>query len=189
MKHSLLAIQILMPLRGSVRHELLRDDLHKHLLGSPDRATYADKHRFYGDLVRYVKRAEPQFHRGIWDYTSDPAEAESEWAEWTDGTVRDFAGKRSAPDPGEPLFMFLTVALLLERRSETDRALEKKCAIDASRLWHRSTFYALLEAIPQLDFRSVQSDAVFLCPGNLAHGLTDAELQTETYAYFHDVEG
>lgn len=188
MKHSLFAIEFLMPLGGSVRHELLQADLHKHIVASPERPSYADKHRFFGDLVRFVKRAEPEFHLGVWDYTNDPAEADREWEEWTEGTVRDFSGERPRPVAGERRYMFLTLAFLLERKSETDRALEKKCTVPEARLWQRSTFYRLLEAIPQLDFQRVQSDAVFLCPGNLAHGLTEEELQSGAYSYYRPIQ-
>ena len=83
--------------------------------------------------------------------------------------------------------MFLTVAVLIERKSDTDRALEKACAIPEAELWTRATFDKLLQAFGTLDFRRVRSDAVFLCPGNLERGVTRADLTKPAYAYVHAV--
>ena len=181
MKHSLFAVQIFTRLAESGD---LRRDLHELIAAAPERVTHVGKHRFYGDLVRLVQRRRPEIPLGHWDYTSDPEEAEREFHEWSEGTIRDATEMAShSPDPNQERFMFLTVAVLVERKSTTDRALEKACAIPEADLWKRATFDKLLQAFGNLDWRRVRSDVVFLCPGNLERGVTRADLTKPAYAY------
>ena len=186
MKHSLFAIQIFTPLAQS---EPLREELHRTIVAAPERVSPIGKHRFYSDLVNAVLQAGPTLVLGHWDYTNDPEEASREFLEWTDGTIRDATdAARHPPDTSLERFMFLTLAVLIERKSDTDRAMEKACAIPRERLWKRATFKALLLEFLKLDFRRVQSDAVFLCPGSVVRGVTRADLTLPAYAYVHELD-
>jgi hypothetical protein len=187
MASSLFAIEVFIPL---VPGNALRANLHQAMVLAPQAVTYEQKRRFYEGLTQLLIPAAPWFAYGNWDYTNEHAEAEAEYDKWCHGTIRD-ARERPLPTPGvqppDQRYLFATLAFLLERGGTCDQILEQATTLSPERLWLRQTFAGLLGIIPRLNFGSVRGDAAYLCPGMDEHGLSEAELRTEKYAYLHRV--
>jgi hypothetical protein len=79
--------------------------------------------------------------------------------------------------------MFATLAFLLDQGGTCDQIMEQATTLPPDRLWLKQTFATLLGIIPQMNFVSVKGDAAYLCPGIDEHGLSEAEIRTEKYAY------
>jgi hypothetical protein len=72
----------------------------------------------------------------------------------------------------------------LQNGSTSDRRLLQHCNIPEERLWKRATFAHLLRGIPQVNFLHVQSDVVYLLPGDDPfYGPTAEDLSNGDYHY------
>ena len=185
MASSLFALEVFIPI---VPGNALRANLHQAIVAAPQAVTYAQKHQFYQGLTQLLIPAAPWFVWGNWDYTNEHAEAEAEYDNWCHGTIRD-ARERPPWVPGvqptDQRYLFATLAFLLHRGGSGDQILEQATEMPPERLWLKQTFAMLLGLIPTLDFASVKGDAAYLCPGVDEHGISEAEIRTEKYAYLH----
>ena len=186
MDSSLLAYQVFWPLQPGDR---LHPQLHRAILGVPASMQHAQKQRFYLGIFELLAPVIPHFTAGNWDYTNDDDEAETEYRRWCQGTQDDAHDRPLMGNaaPQAPRYQFLTLLFLLKRGGKSDQRLEQLTAMPPDQLWRRETFVKLLGAIPELHFPSVGSDAIYLCPGNGAPGLTEEELRSPRYQYLHRI--
>ena len=186
MANTLFALQVFLPLDPN---EALRRQLRKLILDVPEAVNRRDKRHAYEQIVRALLGAQSQFSVGNWDYTDDPVEAETEFEHWCEGTEADAKERESTGDIGSgPRSMFVTLAFLMESDEACAQQFGEACDLPEGDLWKRSTFVKLLSVIPRLDFVTVVADAVYLCPGDKEHGLSEEELSDESYDYLHKVE-
>ena len=190
-RKSLFALQIFFPLEPG---DTLRGDLHQAIRVSPSTASFAQKRRFYDQLVARLLPEADRFVRGTWDYTDSTGEAEREFAKWCSGIPSDAQQRREAAearalqgDAGQR-YGFVTLVFVFLRGESADERFERLAMLPPDRLWRRETFRRFLAGLRQLDFTAVHSDALFVCPGADELGFTEEELRSERYAHLHAVE-
>lgn len=83
--------------------------------------------------------------------------------------------------------MTFTMACLLVQGSYAERSMAKVCNIHQSMLWHKSTFERVLEGIRWINFVSVETDTMYLIPGDVGWGLTQADLSEKKFEYLRPI--
>ena len=121
-------------------------------------------------------------HYGLWEYIAEAEEAESDYHEWCEGTVLDVDEEAEDADDEETAYAFVTMLLLLEDGGAAQ-----------SRIWAESeripdgeeatlqAYRRFLQLIPQLDFATVHSCALFVRPGDGGFGVMESMLREEHY--------
>ncbi len=181
MQYSIFAMQVVKPLvyPEDALYRRLRDLVSK----APENTNYADKHRFYTKVCGALQESSKHFVQGVWDYWDDPNRAPGDFQDWVDGLEGKEARLRPA-SPDETRYLVFTMAFLLQHHSTSDRRLLQHCNIPEERLWKRETFAHLLRGLPTLNFLHVQSDLVYLLPGqDMELGVTDDNLLSGDYHY------
>lgn len=186
MDYSIFAMQVVRRMKEP--RDLVYEQIYKAIMSEPERTTPGQRYRFYrkvcGDLLQSVK----EFERGVWDYWDVPSRAPGDFQDWVDGLQGRESRSSPAPEDGQPRYMVFTMSLLLVHGSTSDERMTAHCNIPESRLWRKDTFEHLLKGIPLLNFLNVQSDVVYLLPGNdQACGLTEENLGSEDYHYLRDL--
>jgi len=187
MDYSIFAMQVTRPMKTP------RDPIHERLRGlitaQPERTTPGQRYSFYQKVCEELMEVAGEFDQGVWDYWDVPSRAPGDFQDWIDGLQGKEARTSAAEENGEPRYMVFTLALLLQHGSTSDRRLMEHAEIPEERLWRRDTFEHLLKGILLLNFLNVQSEVVYLLPGDDAElGLTAADLDTEDYHYLRKLE-
>jgi hypothetical protein len=167
------------PLRGRLH------DLMKRGGGAPQSA--ADKQRFWKGFTSLLNTALPVFEYGAWDLVrGDRAQSDfNKWASEIEGsmaTVSEEMGPRAdeaARVGAGPSYVLATMMVLVDRGSNADETLGEWCDLPESEWLTRQTFGRLVSIFPRLNFGCVQSDAVYLVPGQDRDGFTAEELVSE----------
>ncbi len=180
LKLSLFAIQIFLPLPAA---DSARYGLVDTVRATPDQCDFATKNVSYGRAVASLLPHTQNFVLGVWDYIEEHDRAMSEFEQWCDGTEND-AGDAPPADPyrAGPLHMFTTLLFLMAHGKSADRTMCEACRMPEGTEWQRSTFARLLSVLPQLNFATISSDAIYVRPAS-SGGVTSAELAKEHYAY------
>jgi len=152
---------------------------------------FEDKWAFYGQLTEALTPWSARFERGVWDYIEDSDRAESEYEQWCRGTMADASeAQESGPGaseiyraPGGAQFMFVTIAVMLQKGSQSDTAICEACRMPDQAMWQRDTFRNLIRNLPLLNFVHVREDAVFVRPSTDAVGVSEEQLEGEEYEY------
>jgi hypothetical protein len=187
MKSSIFSMQVVMPLRGPDDPTYL--ELRKLIHKAPERTNYARMHDYYSRICSTLRRDSDRFELGVWDYWDDPARAPNDFQDWVDGLTGREARQQPAQDDGSPRYLACTLALLLQNGSMSDHRLLSHCNIAEEKLWKRDTFNHLLRGPGMLNFLHVQSDLVYLLPGDdQAYGLTMEDLSGEDWHYLRRLE-
>jgi hypothetical protein len=168
-----------------------RARLHEAIARGDVEQTLADKRTFWKRVATALNQGMPVFEYGYWDLIrTDAAESEFEtWCSELEGSASTLPEEMgSAADEVNRLsadksFILVTLAFLLERDSNSDVTLGERCDLPESDWFTRATFAHLIATIPMLNFANVQSDAVYLMPGNETDGLSDEDLHGEGYDY------
>lgn len=172
-----------------------KDDFRSRLHATVARAAAEqrlnEKRTFWKQVTAVLNEAMPVFERGYWDLVrEDRAEEEFEtWCSEIEGSIATETEELgSAPDEvnrlsAERSYVLCTMAFLIERGSNSDLTLGEVCDLPESAYFTRATFARLIAAIPTLNFANVQSDAVYIVPGNETDGLSSDNLEGEGYAY------
>jgi hypothetical protein len=182
MDYSIFAMQVTRPLRSP--RDPIYERLHGFITSEPARTTPGHRYRFYRKVCNELLGVAREFDQGVWDYWDVPSRAPGDFQDWVDGLQGKEARTAPAEENGEPRYMVFTLALLLQHGSTSDTRLMAHANIPEDRLWRRDTFEHLLKGISLLNFLNVQSEVVYLLPGdNAALGLTAADLDTEDYHY------
>jgi hypothetical protein len=168
-----------------------RDRLHRTIAAGEERQSLADKRVFWKRVTTVLNQAMPVFEYGHWDLIrTDQAEVEFlTWCAEIEGSTATVAEEMgSAADEvnrlsAERSYVLVTLALLVERGSNSDLTLGERCDLDEKEWFTRATLARLIASIPMLNFANVQADAVYLSPGNDTDGLSDEDLHAEGYEY------
>lgn len=184
MDYSIFAMQVVKPLQPG---DALYRRLHALMASASAEASFSEKNRFYSRLCGVLQESSSSFEQGVWDYWDDPSRAPGDFQDWVDGLKGKEARREPAPST-EQRYLVFTIALLLQNGSTSDLRLLEHCNIPDSRLWKRETFAHLLRSLPQVNFLHVQSDLVYLLPGDdAAYGPTRADLDNGDYPYLRDL--
>jgi hypothetical protein len=158
MDYSIFAMQVTRPMRSP--RDPVYERLHGFITAQPPRTTPGQRYRFYRKVCSELMPVAREFDQGV------------------------EARKVPSVENGEPRYMVFTLALLLEHGSTSDERLMAHAEVPEHKLWQRDTFEHLLKGIALLNFLNVQSEVVYLLPGdNAALGLTAADLDSEDYHY------
>jgi hypothetical protein len=168
-----------------------RPRLHQAIARGEEQQSLAEKRVFWKRVTTALNQGMPVFEYGFWDLIrTDAAEAEFEtWCAEIEGSTSTVAEEMGeAADEVNRLsadksYVLVTLAFLLERGSNSDLTLGERCDLPESAWLTRATFAHLIATIPMLNFANVQSDAVYLIPGNDTDGLSDDDLHGEGYEY------
>jgi hypothetical protein len=187
MKYSIFSMQVLMPLQG--RDDATYLELRKILRAAPESTNYARMRDYYGRICTELRRASDRFALGVWDYWDDPSRAEGDFQDWVDGLKGKEARQQPAAEDGRPRFLAVTLALLLQHESTSDKRLLTHCDISESTLWKRDTFRHLLWGPSLVNFLHVRSHLAYMLPGEDAdYGLTKEDLLSEDWHYLRSIE-
>lgn len=180
LKLSLFAIQVFLPIPAS---DTARFGLVDIVRRTPDQCDFATKNASYAAVVAALLPHTQSFVMGVWDYIEDHDRAVSEFEQWCDGTEND-AGAAPPADPyrSGQLHMFTTLLFLMAKGKAADLAMCEACRMPEGTEWHKRTFARLLSELPQLNFATISSDAIYVRPGSTG-GVTAAELAEEHYSY------
>jgi hypothetical protein len=193
MASSLFAIQVFLPLPAG---SSLRANLDQIVRQAPEYAGFEEKRLLYQRIASLIVPAVGWVELGNWDFTNDSSEAEGEYEQWCNGTLEDAQEReqRAAQALAIPFrsaapttYMFLTQLFLLQQGTTGEAYVAQSCNVPQEHLWTKQTFHRLLSIIPYINFLAVLSDAVYLCPGSDAQGITVEELQGERYKYLHRI--
>jgi hypothetical protein len=179
-------MQAALPLESAFRRRL-----HALVLSTGDRGTVAHKQAFYQELSRALHQAAPWFEYGVWDYWDDNDRAHREFADWAAGLQGKEARSTPGPAaaPGEKRYMLVTLALLLRSGSNSDHTAASCCnALKEIEYWRRDTFARLSTCVGWLNFASVESDVLYLVPGDDSYALTTEDLLSQNYHYLRSLE-
>lgn len=185
----LFAIQVLLALQTTGQ---LRRQLHEWIKSGPPEAGYHDVWNFWRVAASYLVGWQHQFEYGVWDYFEDTARSQREYEQWNKGTIID-AQEAMQEQKGMPMhpyrpavgerFMFVTMLFMLQPGGRADRTVCELCRIPEPMMWTKATFGRLISALPNLNYPSVRSHAIYVRPGMDEAGVSREELQDPRYAY------
>lgn len=189
MKNSLFALELCMRLVPGMP---LRHALQQLVFAHPERPGHQDRYVLYSQITDLLGHNLNLAERGCWDYFDDHQRARSDYEMWSQGMITEEGARKGpsgAPDPyrPEPRFLTFTIAMLFVEGSATDRMMKNVCNIPQPALWNRSTFGRLLTGMRSISFASVQSDILYLIPGDEAWGLTLEDLATPKFEYLRPI--
>lgn len=169
----------------------LRQQLAKVIAESAAEQTLFEKRSFWKRLCAVLNEAMPMFELGYWDLIrGDRAQGEFEtWCSEIEGALaseREELG--NAADEVNRLsankdYVLVTLAVLVERGSNSDLTLGERCDLPESDYFTRQTLARLVGTFPLLNFVNVQADAVYLIPGSEQDGLSQEDLFGGGYEY------
>lgn len=157
--------------------------------------TYAQKAQFYYAVTDLLLKESAAFERGCWDYFNNEI-ASDKYNEWCGGLLQEEGVRKSPSTMGgkgpyrgtdEVRYMTFTMAFLLIRNSNTDRALSTRCEIPQSHLWLRQTFISLIQGIRFFNFANIKSDVVYMIPNRDDFGFTKKDLYAEKFKYLRPI--
>ena len=188
MEHSIFAMELCVPLDPSL-HATLRD----LVASQPERVGFQQKWQLYRAAADLVLSHLEHMDRGCWDYFDNDARARKDFDMWVKGMTTE-EGVRNGPlvEGGDPYrqqtrYMTLTMAFLLVQGTPTDLAMRALCNIPQADLWKRATFVRILQGMGTLNFASVQSDVIYVIPGDASWGLTLDDLAATKFDYLRRV--
>ncbi|WP_224245456.1 hypothetical protein [Hyalangium gracile] len=186
MNYSIFAMQVVRPLQ--VPRDPVHERLHSIITSGPPRSTHGQRHGFYRKLTDALLPVVSEFKWGVWDYWDVPSRAPGDFQDWVDGLDGKEARTSPAPEDGQPRYTVLTVSLLLQHGSTSDQRLGAHCNIPESHLWQVDTFRHLLKGLTLLNFLHVQSEVVYLLPGDdPEYGLVQTDVKSKNYHYLRNL--
>jgi hypothetical protein len=169
----------------------LRQQLAKVIAESDAEQTLFDKRAFWKRLCAVLNEAMPMFELAYWDLIrGDKAQPEFEtWCSEIEGALaseREELG--NAADEMNRLsankdYILITLAVLVERGSNSDLTLGERCDLPEAEYFTRQTMSRLVATFPLLNFVNVQADAVYLMPGSEEDGFSQDDLFGGGYEY------
>jgi hypothetical protein len=175
----------------AVFRDPLRQQLARVIGESAAQQTLFEKRAFWKRLCAVLNQAMPMFEMGYWDLIrGDKAQPEFEtWCSEIEGTLATEAEELgSAADEVNRLsanqdYVLVTLAVLVERGSNSDLTFGERCDLPDSQYFTRQTMARLVGTFPLLNFVNVQADAVYLMPGSEDDGFSQEDLFGGGYEY------
>jgi hypothetical protein len=150
-----------------------------------------EKRSFWKRLCAVLNEAVPVFEMGFWDLIRG-GNAQEEFETWCSEIEGALASEQEemgkAADEVNRLsankdYILVTLAVLVERGSNSDLTLGERCDLPEADYFSRMTFGKLVSTFPLLNFANVQADAVYLVPGSEEDGLSQEDLFAGGYEY------
>lgn len=184
MSNSIFAVELAV---RTYPNDPFRRALHELVRSQPSIQTPIQKRQLYYQAAQHINANFASVERGCWDYWPDHQKAIDDFEMWTQGMVTE-EGARQAPsyDP-PPRYLTLTMAFLLVHGSPTDQAIAQRCNIPEENLWRRDVFGYIVQAVASIDFSHVQSDVVYLIPGDDSYALTPQDLALPKFHYLRPI--
>ncbi|HRI71416.1 MAG TPA: hypothetical protein PK156_44590 [Polyangium sp.] len=189
MKRSIFALEMCLVLDPSTS---LQHDLRQLLTRNTEKLSYEQKWYIYQSASHALLANHPLWHRGCWDFFDDDTKAQNDFRMWVNGMLTQEGARKTPsglPDPyrGQPRYMTFTMACLLVQGSAAEQAIGRVCNVPQARLWHKSTFESVLQGIRWVNFAFVEADTMYLIPGDLGWGLTQADLSEKKFEYLRPI--
>jgi len=84
--------------------------------------------------------------------------------------------------------MLVTLAFLLRSGSNSDATAAGCCnGLKEAEYWKRDTFARIAACVGWLNFASVESDVLYLVPGDDSYALTTEDLLSQNYHYLRSL--
>ena len=146
----------------------------------------ADQRGLWGSLGNLLLQAVDRCPLGFWDLVPDGT---TEYGDWVKGLEDDSAEPWVADPTGARMDHVLVSAMfLLPGGGASARLLGERCDLPESAWRTRATWRHLLATLPQLDFASVRSNAVYVTPGGERAAFALRELRGPGYDYLLPIE-
>ncbi|WP_224365073.1 hypothetical protein [Hyalangium versicolor] len=182
MDYSIFAMQIVRPMQTP--RDPVYERLHAIITSGSERTTHGQRYGFYRKICYALLDVSSEFKWGVWDYWDDPSRAPGDFQDWVDGLKGKEARSAPAPEDGQSRYCVFTMSLLLQHGSTSDKRLGAHLNISEERLWKVETFQHILKGISMLNFLHVQSEVVYLLPGDdPEYGLVLDDLGSDNYHY------
>ena len=170
----------------------LQHDLSRLITTNSEKLSYERKWQLYQHASYALLANRHLWHRGCWDFFDDDTKAQTDFRMWVNGMLTEEGARKSPsglPDPyrGQPRYMTFTMACLLVQNSDTELAIRRVCNVPQDRLWHRSTFEHVLQGIRWINFAYVETDTMYLIPGDMGWGLTQSDLSATKFEYLRPI--
>jgi len=188
-EHCIFAMELCLPLRDGALAGRLRERIVRH----PIIVDASDKWALYKGVCDELLANLDAAQSGCWDYFDDNQKALDDYKMWSEGMITEEGARTSpsgAPDAyrgGDPRYMTVTMAFLIDASSGSARSLASLCAIPEPRLWARETFAKVLKGLGALSFSAVKSDVVYVIPGEKEWGLTGDDIRAPKFHYLRQI--
>lgn len=189
MKRSIFAIELCLVFDPATN---LQQDLEQLMKRNPEKLSYEAKWRMYQTASNALLANSHLWHRGCWDFFDDDTKAQNDFRMWVNGMLTEEGARKSPsgqPDPyrGQPRYMTFTMACLLVQGSDTERNISRICEIPEAMLWHKGSFERVLQGIRWINFAYVETDTMYLIPGDVGWGLTQQDLAENKFEYLRPI--
>lgn len=172
----------------------LRAELAQLIDTSQVRETIIGKHAFWTRVCTLLRRHQHDFSFGDWDLVrGDTARAEfNEWtieietANATPNSLQLLPGE-SRPGWRSTHHILFTAVFLIERHSNSDLTVGEACDLEEVNYFTRDAFFMFLGAVTELNFASVQSDAIYVVPGPDVEGFSTETLMSMEFDYLRQL--
>jgi hypothetical protein len=187
-EHSIFALELCLHLDPRGR---LRDSLHSYITSHPTTTGTWQKTELLRRVTELLLENDEQWEMGCWDFFDDDARARSDYDMWCNGMITEEGARTEASGIadkyGEPRFLTLTIALLLIQGTPAERGIASLCETPEEQLWRKETFQKILRGLANVDYAGVESDVLYLIPGDAAWGLTPADLREAKFEYLRKI--
>lgn len=164
-----------------------RQAMHQLIRSQPPAQSRIQKRQLYYQAAQHIGANFGNVDRGCWDYWPDHDKAVADFEMWTQGMVTEEGARQGPSYDGPPRYLTVTMAFLLVHGSPTDRAVAERCNIPQENLWRRDVFGYIVQAIASIDFADVQSDVIYLIPGDDSFALTPQDLAQPKFHYLRPI--
>jgi hypothetical protein len=164
-----------------------RQALHQLIRSQPNMVSPIQKRQLYFMAAQHIGANFQSVEKGCWDYWPDHDKAVADFEMWTQGMVTEEGVRHEPTYEGPPRYLTLTMAFLMVHGSPTDQAVAQRCNIPQENLWRRDVFGYIVQAIAAMDFADIQSDVIYLIPGDDAFALTPQDLTLPKFEYLRQL--
>ncbi len=186
---SIFAIEMCLILDPSTN---LHHELKQLVTRNNEKLSYEHKWNMYKSASLALAANHHLWHRGCWDFFNDDTKAQNDFRMWVSGMVTEEGARKTPsglPDPyrGQPRYMTFTMACLLVQGSNVENTIREHCEIPQAVLWHKSTFERVLQGMRWINFAFVETDTMYLIPGDMGWGLTQSDLSDKKFEYLRPI--
>ncbi len=155
-----------------------------------------DKKRMYKRIVSLLLDCFPYYEYGFWDFVDDDEQARSEFSSWANDVESSMATEQEEMGEehdemhrmsSDKSYIAVSLLFLVNHAGGNEEFFAMIRALPEKELWTRETFRKLVDACDALNFNAVESDAVFIVPGNDQDGLSWEDIHGGGWEYLRSI--
>jgi hypothetical protein len=155
-----------------------------------------DKKRMYKRIVALLLDCFPYYEYGFWDFVDDGPAARTEFASWANDVESSMATETEEMGAehdemhrmsSEKSYIAVSMLFLVNHAGGNEDFFALMRSLPEKELWTRETFKKLIDACDALNFEAVESDAVFVVPGNDDDGLSWEDIHGGGWEYLRSI--